>query len=190
VSFELVHEHHLVDDILRPHKGELGAIYPGVHGHAMRMVNYLRWFAPVDPAADAAARAEREDLAAVVAACHDLPFFANWNLDYLDPAADLTRKVLCDLGHAKLAEEAVAMVANHHAIRPYRGPHADTVEATRRADWIDVSLGRLRFGVPRPLVREISAAFPVKAMYPWPVCGRIARYAVRHPLRPLPMLKW
>jgi hypothetical protein len=65
------------------------------------------------------------------------------------------------------------------------------VEAIRKADWIDVTFGALRFGIPRPVVREIARALPLDGFYtPQPALGRVLRYAVRHPRRPLPLLRW
>ena len=48
----------------------------------------------------------------------------------------------------------------HHKISPYRGPHAEVIEACRKADWIDASKGLLRKGMPRADVRAVEAAFP------------------------------
>ena len=48
----------------------------------------------------------------------------------------------------------------HHKVFPYRGPHARIIEACRRADWIDASMGWLRKGIPRRAIREVEAAFP------------------------------
>jgi hypothetical protein len=43
---------------------------------------------------------------------------------------------------------------------PYRGPHAEIIEACRRADWIDASMGWLRKGMPRRSIREVEHTFP------------------------------
>jgi ketol-acid reductoisomerase len=47
------------------------------------------------------------------------------------------------------------MIREHHKIRRFRGEAAGMIEPFRRADWIDVSLGVLSFGLPRERMREI-----------------------------------
>ena len=81
------------------------------------------------------------------------------------------------------------MVEMHHKLTPYRGEHAAIVEAFRRADLVDVTFGLVRFGLPSAWIGEVQAAFAEAGFH-----ARIARalggWALRHPLRPLPMLRW
>ena len=77
-----------------------------------------------------------------------------------------------------------------HKIRPYHGPSAPLVEATRKADWIDVTFGVLTFGLPRKYVREVDRAFPLDGFYPGPAWRMVARYAASNLRRPLPNLSW
>jgi hypothetical protein len=82
------------------------------------------------------------------------------------------------------------MIGHHHKIRSYRGPSAPFVEATRKADWIDVSFCALRFGLPRTYVCEVATAFPLDGFYPRPAWPMVARYAVHNLRRPIPNLRW
>jgi hypothetical protein len=43
---------------------------------------------------------------------------------------------------------------------PYRGPHERIIEACRKADWIDASMGWVRKGMPRRSIRAVEDAFP------------------------------
>jgi len=63
------------------------------------------------------------------------------------------------------------------------------VEPFRQADWIDVSLGLLTFGLPRARLRAIFARWP-NAGFHRRLVQLTLREARRHPLRPLPVLKW
>lgn len=111
------------------------------------------------------------------------------NLAYVERAADLADAYLATIGRREWAAEIRLAIENHHKCRAYRGPHAELVEAGRRADWIDVSFTRLTFGLPRAYVREVAAAFPLDGLYPLPAWKLIGSYAVRHLRDPLPMMR-
>ena len=48
----------------------------------------------------------------------------------------------------------------HHKILPYRGPHAELIEACRKADWIDATKGNLTKGMSKEAIAQVEAAFP------------------------------
>jgi hypothetical protein len=81
------------------------------------------------------------------------------------------------------------MIALHHKLTPCRGERDALVEAFRRADLTDLSFGRVRFGLPRSYVREVRAAFPAAGFH-----GRVLQlvggWALTHPFRPFPMMRW
>lgn len=85
-----------------------------------------------------------------------------------------------------LGGEVAALIREHHKMGVYRGPFATTVETFRRADYVDVSLGILRFGLPWSFVREVQAAHP-DAGFHWRLATLTAAQFLRSPLRPLPM---
>jgi len=134
---------------------------------------------------------------ALAAAFHDLGIWTAHTFDYLAPSAALAGEFLdCDdlacTGHGA-REEITAMIYEHHKITSHRGAGnsagAEPVEIFRRADWMDVSLGVLSFGLPRAQLRAIFAR--------WPNAGFHKRLAQltwqrfrRHPLSPIPVLKW
>ena len=81
------------------------------------------------------------------------------------------------------------MILEHHKVRPYRTTHATTVEPFRQADLIDVSLGRVRFGLPRAFIKTVQSTFPDHGFHGM-LIKRSARQFLRSPLRPLPMFRW
>ncbi|MNK78132.1 hypothetical protein D3C87_977510 [compost metagenome] len=89
----------------------------------------------------------------------------------------------------ELIDEVSALILEHHKVRPYRFANATTVEAFRRADLIDVSLGLVRFGLPRAYIKTVQSTFPDHGFH-----GMLMRQSVRQflrsPLRPLPMFRW
>jgi hypothetical protein len=147
--------------------------------HSYRMLNICANACPEEPV----------EKFAVAIAFHDLPAAIDGDLRYLDRAAALAHTWLIDHDLSEWVPEATAKIVNHHKIRPYRGPHAPTVDAFRRADWIDASLGHWNGGQDKALVARINHEFPVDELRR--ALPRILLpYALRHPLKPFPMLRW
>lgn len=172
----------LIDELLDPHRTGLGIGYLGYRSHCYRMLNWARFMTDPEPF--------REEKLAIMTVLHDLPFFLTGDLDYLGKACDLATAYLHDIGHDEWAEEMHLMITNHHKIRTYTGRHAPLVDACRKADWIDVSFTKLRFGIPRGLIVEVRSTFPMNEAYKGVAIPGIARYAIKHLRRPLPMMRW
>jgi hypothetical protein len=177
----LVTECALIDEVYEAHRAVLGPALEGMRNHAYRTLNLARHLAPDSPG--------RDERLAVAATFHDLPAFFEGDLEYLDRAADMAEAHLRAAGHDAWVPEVRLMIRHHHKVRPYRGPYAATVDAVRRADWVDVTGTALRAGFPRGYVGALGKAFPLTPLLRPGWC-MIARYAVRHPRRPLPMLQW
>ena len=179
---DIVMESGLIDDILGPHQKGLGLKYIGYRNHCFRMLNIGRYLVPDEP--------HRDDRIAVMAAFHDLPVFLDGDLDYLGRASDWARDFLADMGRPEWEPEIRLMIHNHHKVRPYTGPSAPMVEAMRKADWIDVTFTKVRFGIPRSFIRDVRAAFPINEALKGLALPMIGRYALSHVSRPLPMMRW
>ena len=172
----------MLDELLAPHRAGLGIGYNGYRAHCYRMVNWARFVTEPQPF--------REEKLAIMTVLHDLPFFLTGDLDYLGKACDLATAHLREIGREEWTDELHLMINNHHKMRAYTGPHAQLVEACRKADWIDVSFTKLRYGIPRRSIVEVRATFPMNEAYKAVAMTSIGRYAVRHLNRPLPMMRW
>jgi len=178
----IVTESKLIEDIPEPHREALGLWFVGARNHAYRMLNFGRAFVPDEP--------HRDDRLAIMGAFHDLPVFLDGNLEYLGRASDWARDYLVGIGRADWEPEMRLMITNHHKVRTYRGPSAAMVEAMRRADWIDVTFTKQRFGLDRSFVRDVRCAFPINEALKGLAIPMICRYAARHLTKPLPMMRW
>lgn len=178
---ELTTHNEVIEKILEPHRATLGGQYVGYRNHAYRMINFVQHLS---------SSSGRDEVLPVMVAFHDLPFVLDGNLDYLGRADDMATAYLIANGLEHRCDEIRAMIDNHHKIRAYTGPHRELVEAVRKADWIDVTFGLHNFGIDRSFIKEVAATFPLTGFYPWPALGNVTRYAIRHPLRPLPLLRW
>ncbi len=170
----------IVDDVLAAHASELGRDFMGYRNHVYRVLNLCL-----------AMRGTHVDLekTAVAAVFHDLGIWTNNTFDYLDPSAALAREHLAARGKADWIPEIEAMILDHHKITAARADRQSQIESFRRADWIDVSLGLRRFGLSRRFIAAVGARWPDAGFHRRLVELTIQRFA-RHPLTPLPMVKW
>jgi hypothetical protein len=166
-----------VDAILADHAAPLAGDFGGYRNHARRIAIFCS--ALSGPAPDA------EEKIAIAAAFHDLGIWTDGTFDYLDPSVTRAVTYLEQTGRCDWTPEIRSMILGHHAIRPATGLE----EAFRRADWIDVSLGIRRFGLPRSLIRQSFARFPSAGFHTRLVTLALRRFR-SHPLDPLPMLRW
>ena len=85
--------------------------------------------------------------------------------------------------------EIEAMIVDHHKVTPSRANPQLLVESFRRADWIDVSRGLRRFGLPRTFIATVATTWPNAGFH-----RRLVQLTIdcfwKHPLTPLPMVKW
>jgi hypothetical protein len=181
-SGKVVDDVPLLDELLEPYRKGLGPGYLGYRAHCYRMVNWARFTSADVP--------YRNEKLAIMTVYHDIPYFVSGDLDYIDKACDLADAYLDDIDRGDWKEEMRLMISNHHKVRAYTGPHANLVDACRKADWIDVSFTKLRYGIDKGLVKEVRATFPMNEAYKAIAIPGIMRYAKANLSRPLPMMRW
>ena len=176
----VLERHPRVEEVLDAFAAELAGDRVAYRGHVYRVFHFCRALGGVGDG--------RDDAIALAAAFHDLGIWSDRTVDYLPPSARRLRAHLAERGQSALADELARMVELHHKLTPCRGEGDVLVEAFRRSDLVDLSFGFLRFGMPADYVREIQAVFP-NAGFQWRVVQVVGGWALRHPLRPLPMMR-
>ncbi|MES0873379.1 HD domain-containing protein [Sinimarinibacterium thermocellulolyticum] len=170
-----------LDALLERWRDALGADHEAYRNHLLRMLNFC--FALARPDTDAQRKL------VIAAVFHDLAIWTHGTIDYLRPSADLAREWLQAEGLGDWADEIDAIIDQHHRFRRWDAPGGELVEAFRKADLVDVSLGMVRFGLPRAFVAEVRARFPNAGFH-----KRLVQLTLRQlctdPLHPLPMMKW
>jgi hypothetical protein len=169
-----------VEEVLDDHASELGQDLIGYRNHVYRVANLCL--------AIVGDRRELEKIA-VAAVFHDLGIWTNQTFDYIAPSAAVAREHLAARGQADWIPEIEAMIVNHHKVTPSGANPPSLVESFRRADWIDVSRGFRTFGLPRTLIAAVAATWPNAGFHRRLVKLTIDRFW-KHPLSPLPMVKW
>jgi hypothetical protein len=169
-----------VDAVLDAHAAELGHDFVPYRNHVYRVANLC-----VALAGDGV---ELEKIA-VAAVFHDLGIWTNHTFDYIAPSVSIAREHLAARGMADWIPEIEAMIVDHHKITPSHAHPQALVESFRRADWIDVTRGWRRFGLPRRFIATVTATWPSAGFHRRLVGLTIERFW-KHPLTPLPMVKW
>jgi hypothetical protein len=170
-----------VEEVLDDHASELGHDLIAYRNHVYRVVNLCL-------AIVGNSRVEVEKIA-VAAVFHDLGIWTNNTFDYIVPSVTIAREHLAARGMADWIPEIEAMIVDHHKVTPSRANPQSLVESFRRADWIDVSRGLRRFGLPRRFIAALAATWPSAGFHRRLVMLTIDRFW-KHPLKPLPMVKW
>jgi hypothetical protein len=170
-----------VNAVLESHASALGRDAIPYRHHVYRVANLCLAIAPGDPA--------QQEKIAVAAVFHDLGIWTSHTFDYLEPSVALAREYLASSGHADWIPEIDAMIGDHHKITSARASRGPLAEPFRRADWIDVSRGLRNFGVPRPFIASVFAMWP-SAGFHWRLVELAGDWFLKHPLTPLPMVKF
>jgi len=175
----IIKKNMILDEVLETWQNALGADLLAYQNHCYRVLNFY--------AALIAKTPMNMDKGAIAIAFHDLGIWSHQTFDYLAPSEQLAREYLQNDGHAEWIDEVVAMIANHHKVRAYQGD--PLVEALRKADWIDVSQGVMRFGLDKSFVKSVKDEFS-NAGFHQRLAELSAKHVSKNPLKPLPMFKW
>jgi hypothetical protein len=103
------------------------------------------------------------DLAAVALAYHDAAIWTDNVLDYLEPSKVLMEKTLGDAYTPKELRIMDEIIVEHHKVTDYAGlsdAENDLINAVRKADWADASMGVIRFGMPASLLEAAYDEVP------------------------------
>lgn len=168
----------LVETILGRWAPELGEDALAYRNHVYRVIHFCEAYR--------SGSEEQRDKVVIAACFHDLGIWSNGTFDYIPPSIVLVRRYLADEGLERWSAEIEAMIAMHHKIRSHDDP---LVEAFRRSDLVDVSLGLVKFGLPSAYVREVKRQFP-NAGFHKRLVQLAGGWLARHPLHPLPVLRW
>lgn len=170
----------LAEGIVAAHASALGRDVAAYGNHVCRGLHFYVALSGGAPVPDAVQ---------IAAGFHDLGIWTHDSFDYLGPSMDLASAWLEQHGRQVLDAEVRAIIGQHHKLRPYAGPHAESVERFRRADLVDLSLGLLPGGLSRETIRAVRGALPNAGFHRRLVLLTL-RQCVRDPLHPLPMFRW
>jgi hypothetical protein len=167
----------LIEKILQSNNKQLDIDFTAYRNHCYRVYNFCTVFSE--------GKDIDKDKIAIAAAYHDLGIWTHNTFDYLKPSETLARDYLIKRNRIEWIDEIINMIENHHSISKYQD---SLVESFRKADWTDISLGSLKFGLPKSFVSETLATFP-NAGFHKKLTILTVQWTIKHPFNPLPMMK-
>jgi hypothetical protein len=177
---QLVDRQPLIEEVLEVWAPVLGRARLAYGGHVYRVFNFARRLL---------GSARHDSALAMASAFHDLGMWSDATFDYLEPSIRRAGEHVRARQPVLSADLIADLIRNHHLLRrPRAGREAQVIDAFRRADLVDVSRGLLRSGLDAGFVREVAASFPYAGFHGLLLREALA-WCVRHPLRPLPMLR-
>lgn len=169
----------IVDTPLEEMRVPLGSDFDRYRNHVYRVINLTDHFYPL--------KDDTLQQVAIAAVFHDASIWLDRTFDYLEPSALRAQEYARATGHGDWVNIIGAMILNHHRIRPVRGNKL--VEAFRRADWADVTMGGIGFGIPADATKALRGLYPLLGFQ-----ARLAQLTYhqvkKHPMNPLPMMRW
>lgn len=172
----------VLDQLLEARTDLFGADLVPYRNHNYRVANFC---------IELAGGVSDEQLQKIGIACafHDIAVWTHKTLDYLEPSRAFASQYLAEIGKTEWAPEVEAMVMEHHKIRSAGASAGPLVEPFRKADWIDVSLGLLKFGLPSAFVSDVRTTFP-NAGFHKVLMRATGRQLRSDPLHPMPMMRF
>lgn len=171
----------VADFLLDRHAACIGRDLPGYRNHVYRLINLVDLIEPIDPYS--------EEVVGIAAVFHDVGLWTECTWNYIPPSVAAAEHWLATAGLGVLIPVVRDIIENHHRILPCPAALDPLVEAFRRADWCDVTLGLRTGGIDRRSYREILGVFPSAGFH-----RRLAALAIRNacarPWRPFPMMRW
>lgn len=141
-----------IDELLGRYRDVIHSDFDGYRNHVYRTVTYAMHFLDDKP--------EQEALVETAFAYHDIGLWTARELAYLEPSEAVALADNERYGWGLNPEALRASIHWHHKLFRYRGPHAEVVEACRKADWIDATQGWVRKGLSRSQIAQVEATFP------------------------------
>ncbi len=180
MSQDLIQRHPRLEALFDAYSERFGKEQTPYRNHIYRVINLV--------AIQKALTEEELEKVAIAGFFHDAGIWLAGTFDYLEPSARLAVHYLEEQGLEAWSPEIEAIILNHHKVTRFSTDSRSLAEMFRRADWIDVSLGLLRFGLPAARIRHIRATFP-NAGFHTLLLKLSGQQLLSQPWRPLPMLR-
>jgi len=169
----------LIDDVLDAWSGIIGRDLAGYRNHVYRMVNFTYAMGEFDE--------ETRKRITIAGIFHDIGIWSEGTFDYWEPSVYWAKRFLASNELLDWQPQVHEMICQHHKLRSYKTD--PLVEAFRKGDLIDFSLGLFKCGLPRSFVSEVKAAFP-NAGFHTCLVGVASRWIIRNPLNPVPVARF
>jgi hypothetical protein len=146
----------IIDEYLAKYADVIGDDMTAYKGHLLRVESYAYHFLGQGASVDT----ETRRAVSAALAYHDIALWTDLTLAYLEPSRDRAARDLKASFNAEQLELIENIIYWHHKITPFEGPHADIVNAVRKADWVDATMGTVHFGMPTHCISKAVQSIP------------------------------
>lgn len=140
-----------VEELLARFEPQIGKDFAGYKNHVYRTITYAMHFLDYDE--------QYEQLVETAFVYHDIGLWTDAKLAYLEPSEAHALMDNKKYGWGLDEQALFGAIHWHHKITPYQGEHERLINACRKADWIDASMGMIKKGLPASMIKEVEAAF-------------------------------
>jgi len=149
-----------LDDELFTVSSSVGKEFTAYRNHCLRVLTFTKYFLPDSVTKEIP---NAMDLAASALAYHDVGLWTDKKLDYLEPSKIQLDKALGSAYSPKEIKVMEEIILQHHKWSDYTdlsSAENDLINAVRKADWADASIGVIRFDLPAPLLEAAYDQLP------------------------------
>ena len=197
--FHAYTEHIVLDTELAKFTDAMGDEMDAYRNHCLRVLS----FAVAHLGGVKMVSSKSVDVMALALAYHDLGLWSDGALDYLEPSARQLEASTRDNGEDEDIFDindiatARAIITEHHKLTDYhshddKGINANLVNAIRKGDWADFTIGIIRFGLPAGFVESAYTKIPEANfhMILTTMGGRLSPDSLINQLAILNIFKW
>jgi hypothetical protein len=166
-GFDIVTQQEALDSQLNlpSVRSALGQDFDRYRNHCLRVFNFATYFMPKSVMEE---MPHALDILGVALAYHDVALWTDGALNYLDPSVQQMDSHLSQASDALLIKEeldiAGIIIQEHHKVTSYAAGKNATVNAlvnaARKADWADFTLGVIGWGIPAGLIQAAYEQLP------------------------------
>lgn len=147
-----------VERFLKKYISYIGKDYDAYRNHIYRVLTYSIHFLH--------GSTNHLDTIAAALVFHDIGLWTNSSLAYIKPSCELAKRVM---KKAKMSPRQVNLAQDiiyyHHKIFDFEDVdgskiNAEVVNAVRKADWIDASMGLIQHGMPKVHIQNVTKTIP------------------------------
>jgi hypothetical protein len=200
----VIYDHYpALDDELLDLSKYIGKDFQAYRNHCLRVLTFTKFFLDQNAASDGGVNLKQElpnamDLAATAMAYHDVGLWTDHDLNYLEPSAKKLDQTVFNgfsLHEIRVMDE---IILQHHKITTYDSTEFTDAEnllinAVRKADWTDATMGLVRYGLPATLLEMAYTKIP-EAGFHMMLAGLDSRLSpgnkVNGTLQVLKIFKW
>lgn len=141
-----------LEELLGRYEAVIGKDFLGYKNHVYRAVTYAMHFLDYQES--------YEQLVETAFVYHDIGLWTDFKLAYLEPSEAVALSDNEKYGWGLDSQALTGAIHWHHKITPYKGPNENLIEACRKADWVDATMGLIRKGLEKSMVQNVESAFP------------------------------